>query len=136
MCAIHRSSVLAVALMLAASTLGGIVASPTPASSPTARSKQPQESASLPHVVSDETYEAILTFYGYDKGMPLDARVVERQEMPGSIREKVVFNSIRDCRVPGYLGLPTSGEGYSLFWFEGDQDFIRIDWSPSNQKSE
>lgn len=58
---------------------------------------------------SSEAYEAVVQFYGYDD-MPLDARVVERTELPTHIREKVVFNGPRDQRVPGYLGLPKEGK--------------------------
>ncbi|MCZ6680807.1 MAG: alpha/beta fold hydrolase [Candidatus Poribacteria bacterium] len=61
--------------------------------------------------VSDETYQAILQFYQYDREMPLEARTVETVETPDYIREKVVFNGIRDSRVPGYLGLPTTDNG-------------------------
>jgi dienelactone hydrolase len=43
--------------------------------------------------------------------MPLDARVVEREETPAYVREKVVFNGIRDSRVPAYLGIPKTGAG-------------------------
>jgi mannose-6-phosphate isomerase-like protein (cupin superfamily) len=31
---------------------------------------------------------------------------------------------------PDFHVLTLKGEGYSLFWREGDQDFIRIDWKP------
>jgi dienelactone hydrolase len=62
-------------------------------------------------VYSDEAYEAILTFYEYDQDMPLAARTVEATEGSNHIREKVVFNGVRDSRVPAYLGLPTGGAG-------------------------
>jgi dienelactone hydrolase len=64
-----------------------------------------------PGALSDEAYKAIRQFYQYDEQMPLDARVVEREETPGYVREKVVFNGIRDSRVPGYLGLPKAARG-------------------------
>lgn len=67
--------------------------------------------ASHPSALSDEAYEAILQFYQYDEGFPLEAHVVERQEAAAYVREKVVFNGIRDSRVPGYLGLPKAGTG-------------------------
>ena len=31
---------------------------------------------------------------------------------------------------PGFPCLTLKGHGYSLFWREGDKDFIRIDWKP------
>jgi uncharacterized RmlC-like cupin family protein len=31
---------------------------------------------------------------------------------------------------PDFHVLTLKGEGYSLFWWEGDKDFIRIDWKP------
>lgn len=59
--------------------------------------------------VGDEAYAAIAQFYDYDEQAPLDARIVERDETPDRIREKVVFTGVRDSRVPGYLGLPKTG---------------------------
>ena len=29
---------------------------------------------------------------------------------------------------PDYHIFPVTGHGYSLFWYEGDEDFLRIDW--------
>jgi mannose-6-phosphate isomerase-like protein (cupin superfamily) len=29
---------------------------------------------------------------------------------------------------PDFHIFPTTGEGYSLFWYEGDQEFTRVDW--------
>jgi len=66
----------------------------------------PAEATSHPEVLSDEAYEAVLQFFQYDKELPMESRVVEREETQDYIREKVVFNGIRDSRVPGYLGLP------------------------------
>ncbi len=64
-----------------------------------------------PGAMSQEAYEAILQFYEYDAEIPLEARVLERAEHPTYIREKIVFSGIRDSRVPGYLGLPRTGDG-------------------------
>jgi hypothetical protein len=30
---------------------------------------------------------------------------------------------------PDFHIFPTTGEGYSLFWYEGDKEFTRVDWS-------
>src|SRR5580704_1462207 len=30
---------------------------------------------------------------------------------------------------PGYHAMCVGGEGYSLMWYEGDRDFVRIDWT-------
>ncbi len=31
---------------------------------------------------------------------------------------------------PDFHVLVLTGQGYSLFWYEGDRDFMRIDWHP------
>lgn len=67
--------------------------------------------SSHPSVLGDEAYEAILEFHGYDVGMPLHARELEKVELSDHIREKIVFDGIRDSRVPGYLGYPKTGTG-------------------------
>lgn len=77
-----------------------------PQSTRTEAEGAPSHSAS-----TDEAYRSILQFYEYDKQIPLEGRVVEREESPTYIREKIVFNGIRDSRVPGYLGLPKAGSG-------------------------
>jgi dienelactone hydrolase len=59
--------------------------------------------------VSEETFQIILQSYSYDKEMPLDVRVVEKTKMNNCIREKFVFNGVRDSRVPGYLAIPSKG---------------------------
>ena len=106
----HRIAGFIVPLILSASLW--VQASTSSHSSPRLQTTPAKaEGASHPSAFSDEAYEAILQFYQYDKEMPLDARVVERVETPTYGREKVVFDGIRDSRVPGYLGLPKTGTG-------------------------
>jgi dienelactone hydrolase len=58
--------------------------------------------------LGDEAYRLLKRFYDYDRGMPLEARVVGMEDFPGHTREKVVFR-VRDSSVVAYLGIPKSG---------------------------
>jgi cephalosporin-C deacetylase-like acetyl esterase len=49
--------------------------------------------------------------FDYDQEIPLGARVVERIEEDGYLKEKITFRGIRDNRVPGYLAIPKNGTG-------------------------
>ena len=70
-----------------------------------------QEKKSYPMIpVDDESFEVIRQCYEYDRGMPLDARVVETSKLGNCTREKIVFTGIRDSRVPGYLAIPKTGK--------------------------
>ncbi|MCP4726889.1 MAG: alpha/beta fold hydrolase, partial [bacterium] len=60
--------------------------------------------------MSDEAFQVLREFYEYDREIPLDARIVMSQELKSCIREKIVFTSIRNERVPGYLAIPKTGE--------------------------
>ncbi len=77
------------------------------ASSVTARDREPF--AMEP--VGDEAFGIILQSYQYDKGMPLDTLIIEKVNRGGHTREKIVFNGVRDNRVPGYLAVPDTGTG-------------------------
>ncbi|MFC1574004.1 alpha/beta hydrolase family protein [Candidatus Latescibacterota bacterium] len=60
--------------------------------------------------VGEEAYEMIVQSYSYDKEIPLNAKVVETKNMNNCKREKIVFDSVRDSRVPGYLAIPKRGK--------------------------
>lgn len=55
-----------------------------------------------------EAYDLLTSFYDYDRDIPLEARVVEKQDLPNCTREKIVFR-VRDSWVVGYLGIPKTG---------------------------
>lgn len=69
--------------------------------------------------VGDEAFEAIRSFYDYDRDIPLDGRIVERREVEAdndqspaqvaSTRDKVLFRGVRGLWVPGYLEIPKGG---------------------------
>jgi len=58
--------------------------------------------------VGEEAYQLLSRFYDYDRDVPLEARVVEKQELPNCVREKITFR-VRDSWVVGYLGIPKAG---------------------------
>ncbi|MBN1294206.1 MAG: alpha/beta fold hydrolase [Candidatus Latescibacteria bacterium] len=60
--------------------------------------------------VGGEAYEMIVQSYSYDKEIPLNAKVVETTNMDNCKREKIVFDGVRDGRVPGYLAIPKTGK--------------------------
>lgn len=62
-------------------------------------------------MVSDEVFQSIVQFYDYDQDIPLDARVVAKNELAEGIREKIVFTGVNHTKVPAYLVLPKSGVG-------------------------
>lgn len=59
--------------------------------------------------VSEEAFYTMIQFFQYDKEIPLGGRVVDKDEAPDFIREKIVFLGANDSRVPGYLTIPTTG---------------------------
>jgi dipeptidyl aminopeptidase/acylaminoacyl peptidase len=62
-----------------------------------------------PPNVGTEAYSTLAQFYQYDRDVPLDARVLQRDQSGAHPREKVVFRGLCNSRVPGHLGLPASG---------------------------
>jgi dienelactone hydrolase len=57
-------------------------------------------------VLSPEAAQALHQVYDYDRTIPLEARIVERIEKEGTVREKVVFRGVQGFLVPGYLEMP------------------------------
>lgn len=62
-----------------------------------------------PVPVGKEAFGVVASLYDYDREIPLQARVVDREELPGCTREKIVFRA-RDRWVVGYLGIPKDGQ--------------------------
>ena len=58
-------------------------------------------------------FGVLAELFAYERDVPLDARVVERQEHESYTREKIVFTGGNDQRVPGYFAFPTSTPGSS-----------------------
>ena len=67
------------------------------------------EAAIIAEPIGEEAYHALAQFFDYDKGLPLDARVVDKKETAAYVREKIVFSGADGERVPGYLAVPVSG---------------------------
>lgn len=59
-----------------------------------------------PALYTDDAYAAVKTFYDYDQGIPLDARVVDRIDTPAFVREKIAFTAHDGERIAGWLALP------------------------------
>ncbi|MCL6260136.1 dienelactone hydrolase family protein [Aquiflexum sp. TKW24L] len=84
-------------------------------------------------VVSNEVFESIVQFYKYDQNIPLEARIVEKKELPDGNREKIIFKGVNNSTVPAYLTIPKNGAtshpvvviadgiyGSKERWFEDD----------------
>ena len=61
-----------------------------------------------PH--SPPALAAVLTFFDYDRSVPIHADVVQSGKLLGFTREKIVFTGARGDRVPAFLSLP-AGNG-------------------------
>lgn len=69
------------------------------------------EAPAAPPVIGEEAHGLLLRTYDYDATIPLEARVVQREEVGGATRDKVVFRGARSFMVPGYLQIPPGGQG-------------------------
>ena len=56
--------------------------------------------------LSTEAARALHQVYDYDRTIPLEARIVEKAEREGTVREKIVFRGVQGFLVPGYLEMP------------------------------
>lgn len=59
----------------------------------------------------DDVFEVMKQVFEYDKKIPFDTEITERRQIAGYVREKIVFTSTHDERVPGYLALPGGNNG-------------------------
>ena len=58
-----------------------------------------------------EASQAVAQLFEYDRSIPLEARIVEKVEKDGQVREKIVFRGVQGFLVPGYLQYPAGGTG-------------------------
>lgn len=72
---------------------------------------QADDAPSITEPIGEEAYWALVQFLDYDKGQPLNVRVVEKLNKKTYTREKIVFSGVRGDRVPGYFAYPTSAIG-------------------------
>lgn len=56
--------------------------------------------------ISKEAFKVMSGFLDYDKGMPLNVRIIEEKEDENYICEKVIFTGSHDSRVPAYFAKP------------------------------
>ena len=61
--------------------------------------------ASLP-LVSNEVYQAIAQFFDYDKNIPLDAKIIAKDNFENGKREKIIITGVNNSKVPAYLLIP------------------------------
>ena len=86
-----------------------------------------------PAVLGGEAHRLLLRMYDYDPEIPLEARIVERDDNGPHVRFKIVFRGARGAVVPGYLQLPAKGQapypcvllmhgwsGSAKHWWEDD----------------
>jgi dienelactone hydrolase len=68
-----------------------------------------QAQESVPKPIGEEAYRAVISFFDYERTIPLDVKVLSTSRTQSYVREKIVFTGGRGDRVPGYLATPTSG---------------------------
>jgi dienelactone hydrolase len=61
-------------------------------------------------LISDDAYLAILQFYQYDKGIPLDPIVIRKSETEAHTLEKIAFKGAGEFLVPVYFAVPKKGK--------------------------
>ena len=72
------------------------------------QARQEVSNPELPEV-SDEVFQSIVQFYEYDRDIPLEARVLKKEELEHGNREKILFKGVNNTRVPAYLTIPKTG---------------------------
>jgi len=60
--------------------------------------------------ISEEAFQVVAQFFQYDKHVPLDAKVIGKDENEFYSREKIVFTGFRGSQVVGYLAIPKTGK--------------------------
>lgn len=61
--------------------------------------------------VGEEGFAALLQFLDYDRGVPLEARTIAKEDLETVVREKIVFTGVNGNRVPGLLAIPQDHPG-------------------------
>lgn len=92
-------------------------------------SVQSQNPADTIKSCSEEVFTTIQEFFKYDKNIPLNVKIVAKENFKTYTREKFVFTGFRNSRVPGYLAIPKSGKtSYPCMVLLHPGAFSKEDW--------
>ena len=69
------------------------------------------QEAEIPEPYTDGEFALVSDFMSYDASIPLDAAIVGETEFDTQTRYKVAFRGSRDEIIPGFLSIPTEGDG-------------------------